>query len=162
MATLTVLVMGVSGSGKSTVGALLAQALKLRFVDADNLHSDNNKKKMASGIPLDDADRQPWLDSVGAQLAQGGVVIACSALRRCYRDRLRLIAAQFRLIYLYGTPQLLAERLGARAHEFMPARLLGSQLASLEPPGADEWPIALNIKSPPDVLVECALAELLG
>ena len=85
----TVVVMGVSGCGKSTVGALLARALSLRFVDADDLHSDSNKKKMAAGIPLDDADRQPWLDSVGAVLARGGVVIACSALRRRVDSRTR-------------------------------------------------------------------------
>jgi len=160
MTALTVLVMGVSGCGKSTIGALLAHALELRFVDADTLHSDSNKKKMAAGISLDDSDREPWLDSVGALLAQGAVVMACSALRRCYRDRLRLLAPEFRLVYLYGSPELLAERLSARVHEFMAPTLLGSQLATLEPPEAEERPIVLNIESPPDVLVEYAIREL--
>ena len=95
----------------------------------------------------------------GARTVRG--VLACSALRRCYRDRLRLMAGQFRLIYLYGTPEL-AERLGARAAGFMAPRLLGSQLATLEPPEAEERPIALNIQSAPDVLVEGAIARLLS
>jgi len=152
--------MGVSGCGKSTVGSLLAHAINLRFVDADDLHSDRNKTKMAAGIPLNDADREPWLDSVGAELKKGGVVIACSALRRRYRDRLRWIAPRSRLIYLYGTPELLAKRLSARVHEFMPSNLLSSQLATLEPPDADECAIALNIESPPDILVECAAQRI--
>src|SRR5580658_7385206 len=98
MGSLTVLVMGVSGSGKSTVGALLATALGLRFVDGDSLHPESNRRKMAEGIPLSDADRQPWLAAVGAVLAQGGVVMACSALRRSYRDRLRSAASDLRLV----------------------------------------------------------------
>lgn len=156
----TVVVMGVAGCGKSTVGALLAQALKTRFVDADDLQPLANKKKMAAGIPLDDADRGPWLERVGAMLSQGKVVVACSALRRGYRDRLRLEAPQLRLIYLFGTPELLAERLRGRVHEFMAASLLGSQLATLEPPDADERAIALDIKAPPAALVECAVSRL--
>jgi carbohydrate kinase (thermoresistant glucokinase family) len=157
---MAVLVMGVSGCGKSTVGALLAHAINMRFVDADDMHSDENKTKMAAGIPLDDADREPWLDSVGVELQKGRVVIACSALRRRYRDRLRRIAPWFRLIYLYGTPKLLAERLSVRVHEFMPSNLLSSQLATLEPPDADERAIALNVELPPHILVEYAAQRI--
>jgi len=152
--------MGVSGCGKSTVGALLAEALNLRFVDADDLHSETNKTKMACGIPLDDADRKPWLDSVGAQLQKGSVVIACSALRRRYRERLRQSAPWFRLIYLYGTPELLAHRLNARVHKFMPSMLLSSQLATLEPPDTDEGAIALNVESAPNILVAYAIRRI--
>jgi gluconokinase len=153
MCSLTVLVMGVSGSGKSTVGALLATALGLRFVDGDSLHPESNRRKMAAGIPLSDADRQPWLAAVGAVLAQGGVVVACSALRRDYRDRLRSAASDLRLVYLRGSRDLLYQRVGARQHEFMPPALLDSQLATLEPPAADENAIVADVALAPDAIV---------
>jgi gluconokinase len=153
MSSPTVLVMGVSGSGKSTVGALLATALGLRFVDGDSLHPESNRRKMAAGIPLSDADRQPWLAAVGAVLAQGVVVVACSALRRSYRDRLRSAASDLRVVYLRGSRDLLYQRLGARRHDFMPPALLDSQLATLEPPGADENAIIADVALTPDAIV---------
>lgn len=151
-------VMGVSGSGKSTVGSLLAAELKLSFVDGDDLHPPENKKKMAAGVALNDADRVPWLDAIAAVLARGSVVVACSALKRRYRDRLRAGAPELRLIYLQGTPELLAERLSARQHEFMPAKLLDSQLATLEEPGSDEGALAVDVALAPGEIVSRAVA----
>jgi len=152
--------MGVSGSGKSTVGVLLARQLNLSFVDGDDLHPMRNKQKMAAGIPLDDEDRAPWLDAIGALLARGPVVVACSALRRRYRDRLRAAAPGLKLIYLRGTRQLLASRLAGRQHEFMPARLLESQLATLEEPESDEHALTVDVDSPPEQLAARLAAEL--
>ncbi|MGN6740312.1 gluconokinase [Dyella sp.] len=137
-----VVVMGVSGSGKSTFGAALAEALGARFLDADDLHPLANRQKMAAGIALDDDDRRPWLDAVAAWMAerirtgQPGVV-ACSALRRHYRDRLRAAGPSVRFVYLALPRAELDARMRARVH-FMPVTLLDSQLAALEPPGADE------------------------
>ena len=149
----TILVMGVSGSGKTTVGTLLAKALETRLVDADSLHSEANRQKMAAGIPLNDTDRAPWLAAVGAVLANGNVVVACSALRRCYRDRLRLAAPDLHLVYLRGSRALLLHRLAARSHEFMPPGLLDSQLDTLESPAEDEHAIVADIdRSPPDIV----------
>lgn len=148
-----VVVMGVSGSGKSTVGSLLAAELKLSFVDGDDLHPPENKKKMAAGIALNDADRAPWLDAIAAVLARGSVVVACSALKRCYRDRLRAGAPGLRLVYLKGTAELLAARMSARQHEFMPTRLLDSQLATLEEPEADEGALTVDVALTPQAIV---------
>lgn len=135
-----VVIMGVSGSGKSTVGALLAAQLGVPFTDADALHPPENVAKMAAGEPLDDADRAPWLDAVGAELAAApsGLVVGCSALKRAYRDRIRAAAPQSYFAHLAGSPDLIAERLAGRAGHFMPAGLLGSQLRTLEALGADE------------------------
>jgi carbohydrate kinase (thermoresistant glucokinase family) len=152
--------MGVSGSGKSTVGKLLASALGLSFVDGDDLHPAANRKKMAAGIALDDADRMPWLDAIAAVLAGGPVVVACSALRRIYRDRLRAAAPGLRLVYLWGTAELLRERLSGRRHAFMPAALLDSQLATLEEPDADERALWIDIALPPEEIVARAVAGL--
>lgn len=143
-----VVVMGVSGSGKSTVGAALADALGLRFVDGDALHPAANVAKMAAGIPLDDADRAPWLDAIGAVLAAEPVVVACSALRRVYRDHLRAAAPKLQLVFLDGSPELLASRMVARPGHFMPASLLDSQLATLEPPTPAEHPLTVDIAAP--------------
>ena len=151
-----IVVMGVSGSGKSTVGALLAARLGLPFIDGDDLHPRANKRKMAAAIPLDDADRAPWLDAVAAALAGAPKVVACSALKRSYRDRLRAASPIIRFIYLAGTPKLLAQRLRARPHEFMPPVLIDSQLAILQPPGSDENALALDIRLSPDALVDSA------
>jgi gluconokinase len=148
-----IVVLGVSGSGKSTVGVLLATALRLRFVDADTLHSESNRRKMSAGRPLNDAERAPWLDAVAAVLAAGSVVVACSALRRGYRDRLRLAAPDLQFVYLQGRAALLEERLAARRHEFMPAELLESQLTTLEPPQADERAIVVDITQSPAEIV---------
>jgi gluconokinase len=139
----SVVVMGVSGCGKSSVGAALAARLGLAFRDADALHAPEAVAKMARGVPLDDADRGPWLDRVGAVLADGaahpaGVVVACSALKRAYRDRLRRAAPGVRFVFLDGDAATLAQRLRARTDHYMPPALLASQLATLEPPGPDE------------------------
>ena len=153
-------VMGVSGSGKSTVGKLLAAALGVPFVDGDDLHPAENKKKMAAGIALNDADRMPWLDAIGAVLVRGPVVVACSALRRVYRDRLRAAAPGLRLLYLWGATDLLRERLSGRKHEFMPATLLDSQLATLEEPGADEHALKIDVALAPEEIIAHAVAGL--
>lgn len=155
-----VVVMGVSGSGKTTVGAALADALGLPFVDGDELHPAANVAKMAAGIPLDDADRAPWLDAVGAVLAAGPVVAACSALKRAYRDRLRAAAPALELVFLDGSRELLASRLVARPGHFMPASLLDSQLATLERPSPDERPVTVDIAAPVAEIV-ASLAERL-
>lgn len=143
-----VVVMGVSGSGKTTVGAALADALGLPFVDGDSLHPAANVAKMAAGIPLDDADRAPWLDAVGEVLASGPVVVACSALKRAYRDRLRAAAPRLQLVFLDGSRALLASRMVARPGHFMPASLLDSQLDTLERPSADEGALSADIAAP--------------
>lgn len=130
--------MGVSGSGKSTVGRLLADELGWAFADADDFHPPANRAKMAAGQPLDDADRAPWLaalaDLLRDHLARAApLVLACSALKRAYRDRLA-VSPEVAFVHLQGDPALIAARLAGRADHFMPAALLGSQLAALEPP----------------------------
>ena len=155
-----IVVMGVSGAGKSTVGAALARRLGTSFVDADDLHPPANVEKMRDGIPLVDADRMPWLDLVGTALADApapGVVVACSALRRAYRDRLRSAAPDVVFVALEGDPELLAERMGARPGHFMPATLLASQLAAYESPGADERAVRCPIEAELDEIVETAV-----
>jgi gluconokinase len=130
-----IIVMGVSGSGKTTVGRILAQALGVDFVDGDDLHSNEARAKMGQGIALTDEDRWPWLDRVGARLAQGDVVIACSALKRVYRERLRSGAGPaLRFVYLEATPEAMRDRVAHRKGHYMPASLVDSQFAALEPP----------------------------
>jgi gluconokinase len=160
MSQTSIVVMGVSGSGKSTIGALLATRLRLPFIDGDDLHPQANKQKMAAGIPLDDADRAPWLNIVAAALAGTPTVIACSALKHRYRDRLRVGLPDLRFIYLTGMSSLLAERLRTRSHEFMPPELLESQLAILEPPGSDENALTIDIQLSPEAIVDCAVRWL--
>jgi gluconokinase len=130
-----VVVMGVSGSGKSTVGAALARALDWPFVDADDLHPPANVAKMAAGTPLTDEDRWPWLDRVVAELRRvgGDVVLACSALKASYRERLAR-AGDVRFVHLRGERDTIARRLAKRRHRYMPATLLDSQFATLEAP----------------------------
>lgn len=133
-----VVLMGVSGSGKSTVGVALAAALGWRLIDADDLHSPQNVAKMAAGIPLTDDDRWPWLDRVVDELRRASavgtnVVLACSALKQRYRDRLAQ-AGDVRFVHLRGDPQTIAARLATRHHRYMPAELLESQFATLEAP----------------------------
>jgi gluconokinase len=152
----SIVVMGVSGSGKSTVGALLAAELGLPFIDGDQLHPPSNRQKMAAGVPLDDADRAPWLDAIAAVLDRAPVIVACSALKRRYRDRLRAAAPTLRFIYLAAPPALLARRLAGRSHEFMPSSMLKSQLDTLEPPDADEAALTVDVDSTPQAIVERA------
>lgn len=132
-----IVVMGPSGSGKSLVGASLAAALRADFVDGDDLHSRANVAKMASRRPLDDADREPWLDAVAATLRRPAVVVACSALRRAYRDRIRTKTAGVVFVELVVPQADLRKRMSRRDH-FMPSSLLDSQLATLEPLQSDE------------------------
>ncbi len=131
-----VVVMGVSGSGKTSVGAALADRLQLPFVEGDSLHPQSNVARMSAGIPLTDADRWPWLDRIGERLAQapGGVVISCSALKKAYRVRLRAAAAPLYFIFLDGAFDVLSTRMASRKGHFMPASLLESQLTTLEMP----------------------------
>jgi gluconokinase len=138
------IVMGVSGAGKSTFGAALAAELGRPFLDADDLHPAENKAKMAAGIPLTDGDRAPWLDIVATAAQHAApVVVACSALRRRYRDQLRAGAASLAFVELVVPRDELVERLSLRSHEFMPSTLLDSQLDTLEPLEADEPGIRL-------------------
>ena len=164
-APLAVVVMGVSGCGKTTLGAQLAQALGATFIEGDAFHPPANLARMAAGIALTDADRQGWLETLAAQLgaaaqARRRVVLGCSALKRRYRDTLRSGAPGLRLVHLRGSRELLARRLAERRGHYMPASLLDSQLATLEPPGPDERAITLDIELATDTLVQTALAQL--
>jgi len=160
-----IVVMGVSGSGKSTIGQALAGELGVPFVEGDELHPPRNVALMAAGTPLTDDDRSDWLQSLADTLAQAaaqgqGVVISCSALKRSYRERLRAGAPDLRWIYLHGSPALLAERLHARADHYMPPSLLQSQLDTLEPPAADEGAIEIDIALPPPAIVAAVRRRL--
>lgn len=139
-------VMGVSGCGKSTVGSLLAQTLDAKFLDADDCHPQANIEKMKRGDPLDDADRLPWLTSFAQQLAghDGRAVGACSALKRCYRERITAMAGeQVLFIHLDGSRALIGGRMSRRTGHFMPHSLLDSQFSTLEPPQPDEPAIVI-------------------
>ena len=159
---LRIVVMGVSGCGKSRVGRLLAQALALPYVEGDELHPARNVARMAAGIALTDADRQGWLQAVAQKLghAPHGVVVSCSALKRRYRDGLRAAAPDLRLVFLHGDAALLATRMLSRPGHYMPASLLQSQLATLEPPGPDEAPVTADIARPPAAIVADVVRQL--
>ena len=149
-----VVVMGVSGSGKSTVAALLAAALGCQFQEGDDLHPPENVEKMRTGIPLTDVDRMPWLRKIAAEIdgwrARGECgVLTCSALRRSYRDIIIGDRRDVVLVYLKGSRELIHQRIGARHGHFMPAALLDSQFATLEEPTADEHPITVDVGSQP-------------
>jgi gluconokinase len=153
-----VVIMGVSGSGKTTVGERLAARLGCGFSDADEFHSDANKAKMAAGTPLTDADRQPWLqamhEAIVERAGQGDDhVFACSALKRRYREVLRGDADDVRLVFLDGPREVLAERVGSRRGHFFASTLLDDQLANLEAPGEDEA-LNVDIRNKPDDIVE--------
>ena len=164
MVTRHMVVMGVSGSGKSTVGAALSRATGLPYLDGDTLHPPANVAKMREGQPLSDDDRMPWLGLCGAALrdATGGLILGCSALRRVYRDRLRAGAGIDDLLFvlLDGDPALLARRMGARQGHYMPPSLLQSQLDTLERPGADERSLTVSIDQPTGIMVAAILTEL--
>jgi gluconokinase len=160
-----VVVMGVSGCGKTSVGRALAQEFGATFIEGDDLHPVGNKQKMAAGTPLDDADRWPWLDRIveATREVEGGgrvAVVACSALKRIYRDRLRLAGPDVRFLFLKGSRALIAERMDARRDHFMPPGLLDSQLATLEPPGAEETAYALDVALPVERIVDSAINAL--
>jgi gluconokinase len=158
-----VVVMGVTGAGKSTVGTLIAERLGVDFRDADDFHPPANIAKMSAGQPLTDADRWPWLDAIGAHLAthaQQGCVVTCSALKRAYRDRLRAAAPGLRFIHLHGDMALVAARQAARQGHFMPPSLVASQFATLEAPTDEPDVIALDVATTPDALAEAAIAAL--
>ncbi|WP_338056617.1 gluconokinase [Salinibacterium metalliresistens] len=158
-----IVVMGPSGSGKSTIGAALAAELGVPFMDADDLHPASNVAKMAAGQPLDDDDRWPWLRLVGEALAAAsdtGLVMACSALRRRYRDAIVAEAPGTVFVELHGTRALLAERMGAREGHFMPSSLLDSQLATLESLGDDERGVRVDVSGTVPEIVADVIARV--
>ena len=155
-----VVVMGVSGSGKSTVGAALAGRMRVPFEDADDLHPSANIAKMSRGEPLDDDDRWPWLELIGMWLvnhADGGV-IACSALKRKYRDQLRGHLSAVEFLLLQGDREVIERRQAARAGHFMPSSLMTSQLSTLEPLAPDERGVVLDVDQSVDEIVQGYLA----
>ena len=150
-----VVVMGVAGSGKSTVGLQLARILGTPFLEGDDLHPPANVRKMTDGVSLTDADREPWLQAIALAVAQrneGGVVVSCSALKRSYRDVLRSRTGGVLFLHLDGQPEVVAERLANRRH-FMPASLLPSQFEDLEPLGTDEDGLAVSIQQTPEAVM---------
>ncbi|WP_245196904.1 MULTISPECIES: gluconokinase [Labrys] len=159
------IVMGVSGAGKSSIGERLGLRLGWAFRDGDSFHPPANVAKMHAGIPLTDEDRWPWLAAIAAWIdelrgaGQHGVV-ACSALKRGYRDALRDGHADVRFVFLEGSADVIAARLAKRKDHFMPPSLLASQFATLEPPGPDEAPITVSIDAEPDAIVADALHQL--
>lgn len=157
-------VMGIAGTGKTEIARRLAKALDASFVEADAFHSAANVERMRNGIGLTDEDRWPWLNAVcDAALAERApVVIACSLLKRRYRDLFRLRLGRLRILFLHGSTDLVGERLSGRRNHFASTSLLESQIEALEPPSPDESPIVLDIAEPPDAIVAHILAALGG
>jgi len=158
-------VMGVSGSGKTTVATLLAGALGWQYQEGDALHSAANVEKMRQGIPLTDADRAPWLQAIAAVVdgwrARGEHgVLTCSALKRAYREVIVGTRPDVALVYLRGSRTLIAGRMAARTGHYMPPTLLGSQLATLEEPGREEHPVVADVGTTPDAIVRDVVARL--
>ncbi len=160
---LVVVVMGVAGTGKTTIGALLAARLGVPYAEGDDFHSAANVAKMTAGTPLTDDDRWPWLDAIGSwaheRAGQGGVV-SSSALKRRYRDRLRAAAPGIVFVHLTGDRALIADRMAHRAGHFMPTALLDSQFAALQPLQADEAGVAVNVSGSPDEITDRAHTAL--
>ena len=158
-----VVVMGVSGTGKTTVGVALAKRLGVPFVDGDDLHPPANVAKMSRGEALDDTDRYPWLEAVGQWLADhgDGGVAACSALRRRYRDQLRSHAAGLVFVHLDGSREVIQQRQAGRSGHFMPSSLLASQFATLEPLEPDELGVVIDVDQTVDAVV-AAYVDTLG
>ena len=166
MATFVIVVMGVSGSGKTTVAARLAQRLRWRFAEADSFHPAANVAKMRDGVPLTDEDRWPWLDAIAAWIDSARAsgqrcVVTCSALRRAYRERLVDGHDDVRFVYLQGEYGLVARRMAARGSHYMPLALLQSQFDTLEEPGPEESPLAVSIEQPPEEIV-AGIVDSLG
>jgi gluconokinase len=154
-----VLLMGVSGAGKTTLGKVLARRLGWPFIDADDYHPSANVAKMAAGVALTDEDRWPWLDALNRRMREErDAIVACSALRQSYRERLLAGIADARVVFLHGSRALIAKRLAERKHRYMPASLLDSQLATLEAPVPA---IAVDVSGEPDACVE-AIAAAIG
>jgi gluconokinase len=154
-----IIVMGVSGAGKSTVGSRLAQRLNRSFLEGDSLHPPQNVEKMKRGIPLADDDRLPWLQAIAARIdaarkAQQPIIITCSALKRAYRATLAAGNNDVGFVYLKGAKDLIAQRLAGRVGHFMPPQLLESQFSALQEPAADEPSIVVAIDPPPDEIVK--------
>lgn len=165
MSARALVLMGVTGAGKTTIGRLLAQRLSVRFLEGDTYHPPENVAKMRAGIPLTDADRWPWLEAIRAEIAAAlargeRLVVACSALKRAYRDVLRGAGAGVVFIHLTGPEPLIATRLAHRRHEYMPASLLPSQFATLEDPSGEPDVIAVAIDASPEAIVAEILARL--
>ena len=159
--TRRVVIMGVSGCGKSSVGAGLAARLGLNYRDGDDLHPPENVAKMRAGMPLTDGDRWPWLDRVGqVLLAEAPVIVGCSALKRAYRDRIRTAAGgPVTFVHLAGSQEVIAARMALRQGHYMPLSLLDSQFAALEPPAAEEA-ITVSIDQPLEAIVADILRQL--
>lgn len=162
-----VIVMGVSGAGKTSVARSIATRADWVLIEGDDLHPASNRAKMAAGTPLTDEDRWPWLDAIAAEAqhletAGNSVVVACSALKSAYRDRLRRAGPNVRFVHLVGTPELIGNRMHARKDHFMPPGLLASQFATLETPTVDERALTFDILLPVETIAERTIARLLG
>ncbi|MFD7341919.1 gluconokinase [Streptomyces violascens] len=160
---LTVVVMGVAGTGKTTIGPLVAARLGVPYAEGDDFHPAANVAKMSAGVPLDDEDRRPWLDAIGAwahRRAGLGGVVSSSALKRSYRDRLRAAAPGLVFLHLTGDRALIEQRMAERKGHFMPAALLDSQYATLQPLGPDEPGVAVDVSGTPEDIAERAAAAL--
>jgi gluconokinase len=160
-----IVVMGVAGSGKTTIGQALAERLSFEFRDGDEFHPAKNVEKMRAGIPLDDSDRAPWLAAIAAWIDEVRAagrhgIVACSALKRAYREVLVGKRRDVRLVYLKGSQDLIAGRMAARRGHFMPASLLASQFATLEEPRDEEGAIVVSIASEPPEIVAAIVANL--